>query len=388
MPKYNLMDSQQPEFFNENLESMEPETDKPEPEINTAKPQEIKSRPAAPDSDFSEKLFTETDIPKKFTDRSTSSQIPVPPEPTVSAAVKTVPVPPPVVPKITTHIAADTAIKQPPKSPSGTTFGRDESTYEMTMPESNFKPLMFGIGIVAAILVIAFLVWKIFFSDKAEIPPPETAEQKLKRELLIRKNNVLTSINADTHSRLGYLVQLIDLKPAKVHYSSLYVYDENLACEVFTTSRTDLADLNSKLKNSASFSNLNLETVDKRPGSRGGFFALYDIKTAGGTPLASTRTDSVFISRSPQDWINDFTQKNSLTVDLQKQVSLRQEELFSIIRYEYKLKGPESNCQAVISELASANTNISIHKLTLLPTNQRDLTKAPYQLHLILDFYM
>jgi hypothetical protein len=297
-------------------------------------------------------------------------------------------VPQPVVPKISTYIAADTTVKQTPRIPSGTTFGRDESTYEMTMPGSNFKPLLFGIGIVAAILVIAFLVWKIFFSDKVEVPPPETAEQKLKRELQIRKNNVLNSINADTHARLGCLVQLINLKPAKVRYSGLYVYGENLACEVFTTSRTDLADLNNKLKNSSSVSNFNLETVDKRPGSRGGFFALYDIKTAGATPLTLAGTDSVFISRSPQDWITNLTQKNGLTLDLQRQVSMRQEELFSIIRYEYKLTGPELNCQAVISELASTNTNISIHKLTLLPTNQRDPAKAPYQLHLILDFYM
>jgi hypothetical protein len=388
MPKYNLMDSQQPEFFDENLESMEPKTDKSESEIKTAKPQEVKPKPAAPDSDFSEKLFSETEIPKKFTDRSTSSQVTVPAEPAVSSPVKTVPVPPAAMPKISTYIAADTAVKQTPRTPDGTTFGRDESTYEMKMPGSNFKPLLLGIGVVALMAIIAFLVWKIFFSTKAEVPPPETAEQKLKREMQIRKNNFLNSINADTHTRLGYLVQLINLKPAKVSYSGLYVYDENLACEVFTTSRTDLADLNSKLKNSSAFSNFNLETVDKRPGSRGGFFALYDIKTAGGTSLAAVRSDSVFISRSPQDWITDFAQKNGLTVDLQRQVSMRQEELFSIIRYEYKLKGPEPNCQAIISELASANTNISIHKLTLLPTNQRDLAKAPYQLHLILDFYM
>ena len=144
----------------------------------------------------------------------------------------------------------------------------------------------------------------------------------------------------------------------------------------------------SALKNSSAFANLNLQTVDKRPGSRGGFFALYDIKSAGGSSLAAVRTDSVFISRSPQDWLTDFTQRNNLTVDLQRAVSTRQEELFSIVRYEYKLRGPESGCQAVISELASANTNISIHKLTLLPTNQRDLARAPYQPHLILDFYM
>jgi len=388
MPKYNLMDSQQPEFFDENLESIEPKTDKSETEIITAKPQEVKSKPAVPDSDFSEKLFSETEIPDNFTDRSSSSRIPVPPEPAVSAAVKTAPVPQPDMPKISTHVVADTAVKQTPRIPSGTTFGRDESAYDMSMPRSNFKPLLFGLGIVAAILVIAFLVWKIFFSSKVEVPPPETAEQKLKRELQIRKNNVLNSINADSHARLGSLVQLINLKPAKIRYSGLYVYGENLACEVFTTSRTDLAELNNKLKSSATFSNINLETVDKRPGSRGGFFALYDLKTTGATPLTPAGTDSIFISRSPQDWITSFTQKNGLALDLQRQLSMRQEELFSIIRYEYKLKGPEPNCQAVISELASANTNISIHKLTLLPTNQRDPAKAPYQLHLILDFYM
>ncbi len=98
------MDSQQPEFFDENLESMESKPDKSEPEIKTAKPQEVKSKPAIPDSDFSEKLFSETDVPDKFTDRSSSSRIPVPPEPAVAAAVKTAPVPQPAMPKISTQV--------------------------------------------------------------------------------------------------------------------------------------------------------------------------------------------------------------------------------------------------------------------------------------------
>ncbi len=388
MPKYNLMDSQQPEFFDENLESMETKVDKSETETKAAKPQEVKSKPVVAESDFSEKLFSETEIPKKLDDRSSSAQIPASQGPAVSTPAKTVPIQP-TTPKVSTYTPApETTIKQTDKSASGVGLGRDLSTYEMSLPSSNYKPLLFGIGIVATIAVIALLVWKIFFSTKEEVPPPETAEQKLKRELQIRKNNILNSINADTHSRLGYLVQLINLKPVKVRYSSLYIYGENLACEVFTTSRTDLADLNTKLKNSPAFSNLNLETVDKRPGTRGGFFALYDIKTVAGTSLTPAGTDSIYISKSPQDWITDFTQRNNLTVDLQKQISMRQEELFSIIRYEYKLKGPEVNCQALISELATTNTNINIHKLTLLPTNQRDLAKAPYQLHLILDFYM
>lgn len=384
MPKYNLMDSQQPEFFEENLESIESKAEKPE-RPKTAEPKEVKPKPPLSESDFSEKLFSETEIPRRFEDRS-SDQIPASPGPVVSSPAKMAPIQP-AAPKISTYVTSpETTIKQTVKKPSG--LERDMSTYEMSLPSSSYKPLLFSIALVAAIAVVAMLVWKIFFSAKENVPPPETAEQKLKREMQIRKNGILNTINADTHSRLGYLVQLINLKPAKVHYSGLYVYGQNLACEVFTPTRTDLASLNTQLKNSPSFSNLNLETVDKRPGTKGGFFALYDIKTAAGTPVTPLRADSVYISRSPQDWVSEFTLKNNLSLDLQRQISMRQEELFSIIRYEYKLMGAEPNCQALISALATANTNINIHKLTLLPTNQRDLTKAPYQLHLILDFYM
>jgi hypothetical protein len=391
MPKYNLMDSQQPEFFDENLEVNEPKSDKSEPETKEDKTKEVKPKPATPESDFSEKLFSETEIPRRPDSQPEPSATKVSPSPDASTNVKPAQVQD-TAPKVTTVPKSPEVISRE-TSKSETAASRtsriDLSTYDMTLPTSNYKPLIIGLSIFAAVVVIVILIWKLFLSAKHEIAPPvETAEQKLKREILLRKDNYLNTVNATTYAQLGYLAQLINLKPAKVRYSSFYVYGQNLACEVFTTNRTDLAEFNVKLKNSPSFANFNLETVDKRPGTRGGLFALYDIKTAGGISPLSASADSTRISRTPQDWITETTQKNNLTVEMQKQISSRQEELFTVMRYEYKLKGSDVNCQSLITALASAKTNIGIHKLTLLPTNQRDLAKSPYQLHLILDFYM
>ena len=378
MPKYNLMDSQLPDFLDEKFEVDKSKSDKSEKEIKISETKEIKLKPTPPESDFSEKLFNETEIPRKQEDRPPSTLHPDTETPAVSTPVK------PALSEDT--ITTRGFVKS--ETDSSSYRPRDLSMYEETLQSPNYKPLIIGLSIFAAVAVILLLVWKLFLAGKHEaVPPPETAEQKLKREMLLRKNNILNTVNATTNSQLGPLVQLINSKPAKVHCTGLYVFDQSLACEVFTTNRTDLAEFNLLLNRSSSFSNFNLQTVDMRPGSRGGLFALYDIKTTGNTATNPVGLDTVHISSTPQDWITT-AQRNGLSVEMQRQVSSRQEELFNIVRYEYKLKGPDTNCQSLIAGLLTAKNNIGIHKLTLLPTNQRDLAKSPYQLHLILDFYM
>jgi len=386
MPKYNLMDSQQPEFFDDNFEPKESKPDKTEIEKKPPEKPDIKPLEIVTDSDFSQKLFSDTEISKLGTKKPDPAQVPVTPE--IPTIIKTSPLQD-TIPKITPTIAERGPKKKEPdesRLSSSADWSQVSSLDDLAQPRPKFKFFIIGVIVVVVAVALYFIIPKIFTGGKEKIVTPvETPEEKLKREIRIRKDNFLNAINTDAHNRLGYLVQLVNVKPAKVRYSSLFLYGQNLVLEVFTSNRNDLADFNIKLKNNPIFANIKLESVDKRPGTRGGLFALYDIKADNRIP---TGVSAERISRSPQEWITEFSQKNSLTVSTQRQISTRQEELFTVTRIEYKLKGTEQNCQALISWLADSNTNIGIHKLTMLPTNQRDMTKSPYQIHLILDFYM
>lgn len=387
MPKYNLMDSQQPEFFDENFEPKESQPEKTDNEPPPPEKQDIKVTEAVPDTDFSQKLFSETDTSILTTKKSEPVQAPATADsPTI---ITTTPVQD-TIPKITSTIAdTGTKLKEPDEKrfSSSATRTQDSSLDDLTQPRPKFKYIIIGAIVVLVAVALYFIVPKIFSGGKDKVVTPvETPEEKLKRELQVRKDNFLNTINADRHNRLGYLVQLANIKPARVRYSGYHLYDQNLVLEVFTANRNDLADFNIKLKNTPTFANFKLESVDKRPGTRGGLFGLYDIPTTASNLASGMVTERNY--KSPQDWIAEFTQKNSLTVTAQRQMSTRQEELFTITRIEYKFKGPEQNCLALISFLATSNTNIGVHKLTMLPTNQRDIAKSPYQIHLILDFYM
>jgi hypothetical protein len=382
MPKYNLMDSQQPEFFGDTLENRDPGAETSEPVKKLTEQKELKSKPASTDSDFSEKLFTDAELSKLPGDRSQFTSIS---DSRTTESPKSTNLPQ----------APDTVIIEPPvskvKVPAIDSSYQDLSSFESARENTWLKPLLMTMGIAAVLIVLALIVWKVILPGKEEVTVAvETAAEKLQRETQLRKDNFLNTLNNDTHSRLGILVQLLNLKPAKVRYSSFYLYGQTLTFEVFTANRTDLAGFNVILKNSATFAQARLEAVDRRPGTKGGLFALYDFKTGSALnpPALSAPAGTERISRNPQDWIAELSQRNSLTVVTQRSLGARQEELFSVSRHEIKLKGTEQNCQAVLTALASAQTNLGVHKLTLLPTNQRDPAKSPYQLHLILDFYL
>jgi hypothetical protein len=75
-------------------------------------------------------------------------------------------------------------------------------------------------------------------------------------------------------------------------------------------------------------------------------------------------------------------------VQSQRQISSRTENQFSVSRHEIILAGAESNCNNLIKQIVTQNSNIYTHKLTLLPRNQREMSNSAYELRLILDFYM
>jgi hypothetical protein len=253
----------------------------------------------------------------------------------------------------------------------------------------NYKPILIGAGIVAMVVVIFFVVSNVFFGDDADVPEEkiETAAEKLQREQEERKQNVLNQINEAANQRLGAINLLTSLDKENVKYSSVLLYGNSLDLEVFAPNREALAKFNLKIKDNPRIKEYKMESVVNRPGSQGGLFALYDID------LKQIETTQSSISQkaniiSPASWETSVQQQAGLNIHSQRKISDRSEDLFTVNRNEYELRGSLNNCLSLINSLASSNQNLSIHKLSLLPKNQQKMSTSAYVLKLVVDYYL
>jgi hypothetical protein len=255
----------------------------------------------------------------------------------------------------------------------------------------NYKPIMIGVVIAALLVVIFFVISNVFFGDESgeEITDQkvESAEERLQNAQQARKQNFLTELNNSTSHNLKSIHLLATLGNKNVKYSSILLYGSSLDMEVFAKDREALANFNLAIKNNERIKEYKIETVDYRPGSNGGLFALYDINLSRIVSVPPVTSQNV-VSKTPESWVQAIQQQSGMTINSQRSITSRQENLFSVNRKEYELKGSLENCLALIDQFASSNQNITIHKLSLLPADQRKMSTSSYMLRLTLDFYL
>lgn len=254
----------------------------------------------------------------------------------------------------------------------------------------NYKPILIGVAIVIAVAAIFFIVSNLFFGESEEMVPEQTvesAEERLKREQEERKQSFLTEINRNTNQNLKNIYQLASLDQDNVKYSSILLYGNSLNLEIFVPDRSVLAKYNLRIKSDKNIEQYTIESVDQRRGSKGGLFALYGInlkKMASSPSPVSANPVNV----TPDTWASSVVAKSGMTVSSQRSISNRQENLFRVSRIEYDIRGSIENSLKLINQLATTNMNMAIHKLTLLPTDQRNMSTSSYMLKLIIDFYL
>jgi hypothetical protein len=263
-----------------------------------------------------------------------------------------------------------------------------ESEYEdEKQPGINFKPILIGVGIVAALVIIYFVVDSFILggSDEPETEAvTETPEQKLQREREEQRQRQLLNYSTANKHYLSYIATLNSIRSNDVTFSSILFYDKSLALEVFASDRAKLAQFNMQLKNNNKIADYVLETAEDRPGSKGGVFALYNILMS--SPPAAASGGSVQ-STTASNWTSAVSTQFGLNLITQRQVASRSENGFSVTRNEFVFEGSYDNCNRLITQLASQNYNLSIFKLNLLPKDQRLMSKADYELRMIIDFY-
>jgi hypothetical protein len=266
-------------------------------------------------------------------------------------------------------------------------FAYDEDD---TQTGINYKPIIIGISAVAAIVVLYLLISNLFFPQaKEEITEQkvESAAEKLEREQTERKQNFLAEINRDRRTKLSGVTFLTGLEKENVKYSSILLYGNSLDFEIFVPNRDVLAKYNIKIKGSHQIEKYKIEKVDFRPGKSGGLFALYNIDIKSESNILATASPSLQ-TFSPDTWVGTILQQTGVTVKAQRSIFSRQENLFRLNRVEYNLKGSLQSFLSLIERLATTDQNLSIHKLSLLPADQRKMSPSSYVLKLIVDFHL
>jgi hypothetical protein len=254
----------------------------------------------------------------------------------------------------------------------------------------NYKPILIGVGIVAAAVIIFFVVSNVFFGDNDVNVPEEnieTAAEKLEREQGEKKQDFLAQINKTTNQRLNAVNLLTSLDNENVKYSSILLYDNSLNMEVFATNREALAKFNLKIKDNPTIKEYKIEAVVNRPGTQGGLFALYDIDLSKIQVSESSIAQNATII-SPATWEASVQKQAGLNIQTRRKISSRSEDLFTVNRNEYELRGSFNNCLSLLNSFASSHQNISVHKLSLLPMNQQKMSTSSYILKLVVDYYL
>jgi len=385
MAKYNLMDTEKPEYLDRYFDE-EDEDKKETPAAETEEPKEQ----SLPDIDereyFDESLFTEDaaaeeppSTPDALADMQSEQhqeqkkeeEQPVP-EP--ENQIEEIQPPPP-----------------PPPKPEPQNSVLDDLDYEDSkMQGINWKPLLLWGTVIIVIAAIIFFAYNMFFSDGTESEaveqPTISPEEQMRIDQQNRKIAFIKNIVSDKKSKLGNFSNLSNLKTSGVSYSSVLLYDNSFKFEIFGQSRGDIAKYNQNLKNNNFDDKFEIVTVDTRPGSNGGVFALYNVKP--GTGGRSGSQSDPTIDGNVQNTVKNLVTSNSLKLISDRDITRKKVDQFNMVRKEINCSGTEANCIKLLNDLNAANANFNVHKISLIPSNQKNIKGSKYNLLIVFDFYV
>jgi hypothetical protein len=257
----------------------------------------------------------------------------------------------------------------------------------------NYKPIILGLSGVAAVVLIYFVVYQMFFSD--DVPEQvvvektvEAPKETLKTQQQLEKEKFLGAMNDLNKKRLGYISAMSALNSSDVAFSSILLYNEQLSVEVFARDRAKLAAFNNSLRTNPQMASFQIENTTDRPGSRGGIFALYKIDLNNGSGAGAGSGKPLTSIDDPKEWLSGLARQNSVTSGQARTVTTGRDGMFATTRMEVSFRGSAQNLQSVMDTIFKTYGNFKIYKLVYLPTNQRDFSRDSYQLNLTADFYL
>lgn len=256
----------------------------------------------------------------------------------------------------------------------------------------NWKPLLIWSTVIIVIVVAGYFGYNWYFADGEEPGAEETQttlspQEQMRIEQEKKKIAFIKNIVGEKKSKLNNFSNLTNLKTAGISYSSVLLYDNSFKFEIFGQTRDDIAKYNQNLKNKRHDSNYKIVTVDSRPGSNGGVFALYNLEMSqeqgGGTQQPDPQIDN-----NIQNTIQNLVNTNKLKLINERIISRKSVDQFELIREEIQCTGSETDCVKLLNDLNTANNNFDVHKISLIPSNQKNIKNSKYNLLIIFDFYV
>jgi hypothetical protein len=378
MAKYNLMDTEKPEYFDRNFD--EEDDKKKAPKIDTEKSDE-QSLPEMDDREyFDESLFTEETSPEEYSpDALTDIQIDKPQEQILAEEPinKTEPI---------KQMDEIPQAPPPPPKPDISDYDYEDSKIQGI----NWKPLFIWGTVFITIVAIVFFAYTWFFSNgekeiaeqKSTISPQE--QMRLEQEK--KKIAFIKNVVAEKTSKLNNFSSLSNLNISNISYSSALLYGNSFKFEIFGQSRDDIAKYNQNLKKNNYENKFKIITVDTRPGSNGGLFALYNVES-GISEKVSPQSDPE-IDGNIQSTVKDLIGRNGLKINTDRIINRKNVDQFELIRNEITCTGTEANCIKFLDSLKTLNSNFNVHKISLIPTNQKNIKTSKYKLLVVYDFYI
>ena len=380
MAKYNLMDTEKPDYFDRYFD--EEDDKKSEPKIESEKTGD-QATPEIDDREyFDESLFTEEVSPDPSTpDPVADIQIDKQQEQVLTEEPKG------TTENIKPVTETSATGPPPPQKPDISEYDYEDSKIQGI----NWKPLLIWGSVFIVIVAIVFFAYIWFFSNgeekvSAEQKPTISPQEQMKIDQEKKKIAFVKNIVAEKNSRLNNFSSLTNLKSSNVSYSSVLLYGNSFKFEIFGQSREDIAKYNQNLKKNKYDSKFKIISVDTRPGNNGGIFALYKVETdAGGgvSPQIDPKID-VNIENSIQGLVTS----NGLKLKDIRIINRKKVEQFEVIRKEISCSGTEANCLKFLNDLNSSNNNFNVHKISLIPTNQKNIKNSKYNLLVVFDFYV
>lgn len=377
------MDTEKPDYFDRYFD--EEDEDKKSPPPKESSSDENQVTPEIDDREyFDESLFTEEAAPEPTTPDPLAD---IQPEATKEQIVSE-------EPKISQEPIQQEEVKpleQKPVTPSPRQEISEYDYEDSKIQGINWKPLLIWTTVFIAIVAIGFFGYTWFFANGekevvVEQQPTISPQEQLRLEQEKKKIAFVKNIVAEKSSRLNNFSNLSNLKMTNVSYSSVLLYGNSFNFEIFGESRDDIAKYNQNLKKNNYDDNFKIVSVDSRPGTNGGIFALYKVEgsvAAGSGPQADPKIDT-----NIQATIQQLIGKHSLKLKTDRVISRKKVDQFEMIRKEFSFSGSENNCLKFLNDLNTTNSNFNVHKITLIPSNQKNIKSSKYNLSVIFDFYV
>jgi len=260
----------------------------------------------------------------------------------------------------------------------------------------SYKPFVIGFLVVIILVVGGYFIYQWLFSDKGATPEQPITQTQSTEESTdpaqsqdeIRKANYLSNLAGRTNLEMSSVSNVVGAAIKSTRLSSILLYDSDFMFEVFSKNREELARLNMELKNTFKDKQFKIISSSERPGENGGILGVYSAKFDGAGSGGQEVNKILGSGNEADQWLRGILNQNKLKVKSVKSRSSSTTDMFTVYEIEATANGSINACVNAMNSIASAGSNVKLHKLICNAVDQKSFTSENYQLKLVVKIYV